>query len=50
MAITYLKEYIDSILHDKKVILLGDLNDLLTDFLKIMYLILLLMIQQIIYL
>ena len=31
MAITYLKEYIDSLLHDRKVILLGDLNDILTD-------------------
>ena len=31
MAITYLKEYMDSLLHDKKVILLGDLNDILTD-------------------
>ena len=31
MAVTYLKEYIDSILYDKKVILLGDLNDLITD-------------------
>ena len=31
MAVTYLKEYIDSLLHDRKVILLGDLNDILTD-------------------
>ena len=31
MAVTYLKEYMDSLLHDKKVILLGDLNDILTD-------------------
>ena len=31
MAITYLKEYMDSLLHDTKIILLGDLNDILTD-------------------
>ena len=31
MAVTYLKEYMDSLLHDKKMILLGDLNDILTD-------------------
>lgn len=31
MAVTYLKEYMDNILNDKKVILLGDLNDILTD-------------------
>lgn len=31
MAITYLKQYMDSLLQDKKVILLGDLNDILTD-------------------
>lgn len=31
MALTHLKEYMDSLLQDKKVILLGDLNDILTD-------------------
>jgi len=31
MAITYLKQYMDNLLQDKKVILLGDLNDILTD-------------------
>lgn len=31
MAITFLKEYVDSLLHEEKVILLGDFNDILTD-------------------
>lgn len=31
LAVTYLKEYIDSILPEEKVLVVGDLNDILTD-------------------